>query len=243
MWQCLSPLTVIEFPMPKKLDPLAALRKLLTEPGSLDDVWDDLLGSATDDPKKRVLRAMSRGKGYDDISAVLVFTAMLDQFLQGAIASVLYSKPQRTKLLFAYDHKEGGGVLSSFAAKIKMGNSLGLYCDNMLKDLEVIKLIRNVFAHAQVHVDFDNAAVNDACNVILLAENIAKRDWRIGHQGHMKVIKIDTSRQRFTSSVAMMAHYLSLYQHLELSHPMIPTIYAKMYGVALPLLQKQSWPS
>ena len=153
--------------MAKKPDPSAALRSLLAEPGSLDDVWDDLLGKAIGDrPNMRVARALIGVKEYDDRSAVLVFGAMLDQHLEQAIGAVLYSTRKRTKKLFAYDDKEGGGVLSTFAAKIKMGHALGLYGDEMLDDLELIKLIRNVFAHARVSVDFKHSAVAEACDAI-----------------------------------------------------------------------------
>jgi len=226
--------------MAKKPDPSDALRRLLAEPGSLDDVWDDLLGSAIDNPRERLVRALAGLKKYDDRSAVLVFGAMLDQHLEQAISAVLHSTPKRTRKLFAYNDKEGGGILSTFAAKIKMGNSLGLYGEEMLEDLELIKLIRNVFAHASVQVDFDHSAVQEGCEAIVLSSNLNKNGLQVGHRVKAYDVKMSTARQKFSGAISMMAHYLGLFPHLELSDPVIPANYYRMYGKPVPLLQKSS---
>ena len=55
-------------------------------------------------------------------------------------------------------------MLGTFGAKIKMGHALQLYGDITRADLNCVKDIRNVFAHAKMKLDFSNSEVIDACN-------------------------------------------------------------------------------
>ena len=54
-------------------------------------------------------------------------------------------------------------MLGTFGAKIKMGHALQLYGDITRADLNCIKDIRNVFAHAKMQLDFSSPEVIDAC--------------------------------------------------------------------------------
>jgi hypothetical protein len=49
-----------------------------------------------------------------------------------------------------------GGPLGTFSSKILIGYALKLYGEDMRKNLNIIRKIRNVFAHTKRHVDFDN---------------------------------------------------------------------------------------
>ena len=62
------------------------------------------------------------------------------------------------------DMFDSDGMLSTFGAKIKMGHALQLYGDITRADLNCIKDIRNVFAHAKMQLDFSRPEVIDACN-------------------------------------------------------------------------------
>ena len=54
--------------------------------------------------------------------------------------------------------------LSSFNAKIRMGFALKLYGERTFHDLELLRELRNLFAHGQLAVDFNTPAVKCAIN-------------------------------------------------------------------------------
>lgn len=59
-----------------------------------------------------------------------------------------------------------GAPLGTFAAKIRMGASLGMYGPKTAEKLNLIKDIRNAFAHALRPLDFRNPTIVQACNVL-----------------------------------------------------------------------------
>jgi hypothetical protein len=54
--------------------------------------------------------------------------------------------------------------LSTFSAKIRMGFALKLYGERTFHDLELLKKLRNLFAHGRLAIDFDTPAVKQAIN-------------------------------------------------------------------------------
>jgi hypothetical protein len=58
---------------------------------------------------------------------------------------------------------DSDGILGTFGAKIRMGHALLLFGDLTQDDLNCIRDIRNAFAHAKMALDFDHAAVIEAC--------------------------------------------------------------------------------
>jgi len=54
--------------------------------------------------------------------------------------------------------------LSSFNAKIRMGFALNLYGEVTFHDLDLLRELRNLFAHGRLAVDFDTPAVKRAIN-------------------------------------------------------------------------------
>ena len=59
------------------------------------------------------------------------------------------------------DH--GNGPLAPLSARIRMAYALGLLDANERKDFDIIREIRNVFAHAPMHIEFTTKEVADAC--------------------------------------------------------------------------------
>ena len=61
---------------------------------------------------------------------------------------------------------ESGGPLSSFSSKILIGYSLGIYGADIRHNLDIIRNIRNIFAHAKQSVSFDhNLVVKELKNI------------------------------------------------------------------------------
>jgi hypothetical protein len=210
----------------------AALRLVLAQPGNVDEIWDGLLGTH-DEPRERLVRALAGVKEYDDRAAVLVFAAMVEQYLEIAITAVLKTPPAKTAKLFLYESPEGGGPLSTFAAKIKMGEALGLYEESMTNDLNMMKLIRNVFAHARVHVDFKHEAVMAACNALDCVKSLKSVGLEVGHRGKAFAINLLTARQKYIGAAAVFTILLAHYRQLPTTDAAIAQFYARLYNKAL----------
>jgi DNA-binding MltR family transcriptional regulator len=54
--------------------------------------------------------------------------------------------------------------LSSFSAKIRMGFALRLYGERTFHDLELLRELRNLFAHGKLAIDFNTPGVTWAIN-------------------------------------------------------------------------------
>jgi DNA-binding MltR family transcriptional regulator len=54
--------------------------------------------------------------------------------------------------------------LSSFNAKIRMGFALKLYGERTFHDLELLRELRNLFAHGKLAIDFNTPGVKWAIN-------------------------------------------------------------------------------
>ncbi|MGL5693198.1 MAG: MltR family transcriptional regulator, partial [Peptostreptococcaceae bacterium] len=58
----------------------------------------------------------------------------------------------------------GKGAISTFESRIIACYSMGLIDDTEYKNLEIMRKIRNKFAHSFEPIDFNNQAVKDLCN-------------------------------------------------------------------------------
>jgi hypothetical protein len=129
--------------------------------------WDEALRQLTREApdtevKNAVLNVMRSRR--DDRSAALIMSALVDTSLGSAIAFALGIMDQ--KALKATFLKRG--PLSTFDSRCIMACSVGITGNIADKNLEVIRLVRNTFAHAMVVVDFNSAEVVRACNRLKL---------------------------------------------------------------------------
>jgi hypothetical protein len=87
-------------------DPYEALLRLMDEPGSSDDVWDDFWGVATtDDAESALARAAALAAKYDDRAAAIVFASILEHALELALSSRFVTETERIRQLFSYRGK------------------------------------------------------------------------------------------------------------------------------------------
>src|SRR5689334_9216389 len=92
-----------------------ALQALMAKPGDPGAMWGDLLPILTGSPYPDIARAVT-GLNYDDRTTALVYGAVVEQSLEGAIATH-FPNPTDAARIFSYDDD---GALSTFAAKIAM---------------------------------------------------------------------------------------------------------------------------
>ncbi|WP_422002402.1 hypothetical protein [Reyranella sp.] len=94
----------------------------------------------------------------------LTAVAMLDASLQDALETRFEAlNSDRRKELFS---DSSNGPLSTFSNKIRMAQALGFFGPELRKDLDLLRSIRNTFAHAHQHVDFSTNEVTQACRLL-----------------------------------------------------------------------------
>ena len=64
------------------------------------------------------------------------------------------------------------GPLASFSAKIKIAYALGLYGPETRDDLNMLREIRNAFAHSTRSFDFTNPAIMQCCRMLKTSNRI-----------------------------------------------------------------------
>ena len=121
----------------------SALKQLISERPSLDDVQKAIDEIANDAPRSA---AIVGATFLEDVTQLSLLTKMVADL----------SKDEIDRLFI------GTAPLSSFSAKINMAHALGLVGSKAKHDLDTIREIRNAFAHAKVSVNFDTLAIANA---------------------------------------------------------------------------------
>jgi DNA-binding MltR family transcriptional regulator len=102
--------------------------------------------------------------------ATLSAAAVIDEFLKRAI---------RTKLIELSNDEEkrlfhGHGPISSLSSRIMMSYALGIFGPITRKDVNVIRDIRNRFAHTLEDLDFETPAIADRIKNLNCIQDLAK---------------------------------------------------------------------
>jgi DNA-binding MltR family transcriptional regulator len=107
---------------------------------------------------------VGRFHSESDRAAAVLAGGYLDSFLENALRSVFISGGIVDELF------EGHGPLRSLSSKIAMTNALGLATDALARDMNLIRKIRNHFAHHIWDATFDIAPVSDWCREIAVVD-------------------------------------------------------------------------
>ena len=89
------------------------------------------------------------------ITTAILGAVMVELHLERLVRSKLKHKDDETWAMLVADN----GPLGSFYSQIAMGYSLGIYDNNMRNDLNIVRNIRNAFAHSKKSIQFDHPAV------------------------------------------------------------------------------------
>jgi len=95
----------------------------------------------------------------NDRATALVTATRLEHEIERAIQThfVQLSEDQISALF------DGDGPLSNLAAKVRLAHALGIFGKRTKTDLDIIRNVRNVFAHSWKNVGFADEAVAEAC--------------------------------------------------------------------------------
>jgi hypothetical protein len=100
--------------------------------------------------------------GESDRGAVLAAAALLDVGLETALKKKLVPAAKKDDLLF----NGGYSPLRSFSAKIELAFRLGLITDKTRQMLDVLRALRNDFAHSKEAVSLNDAPARDRLRAI-----------------------------------------------------------------------------
>lgn len=113
----------------------------------------------------------TRSRSSNGRGTALICGSLLEHNLEAAIRDKLVDLTNTEyKALF-----RGEAPLRTFSAKIKIGYALGLYGPVGRKQIELIKDIRNAFAHTLVPMNFTTKQVRDACMHLVPLQRMAKK--------------------------------------------------------------------
>jgi len=125
------------------------------------------------------------------------------------IAAVEVERALERRLFYHFDFKRrdeeelfigAQAPLSSLSAKIKIAYALALIDNDMRADLDAIRTIRNVFAHAEKPYTFETQEIADECKKLRLPPD-KKLGW--------------TARERFDECARHLDHQLTEDTHMK----------------------------
>jgi hypothetical protein len=96
----------------------------------------------------------------NDRSTAIVTGAKVEYELGQALCR-LFTTPSKTLIAKMFN---GFGQLATFSAKIEFGTAMGMYGSITTNDLNVIKLVRNEFAHDPSAISFETNTIEEMCN-------------------------------------------------------------------------------
>lgn len=99
--------------------------------------------------------------GGTDRSTVLVGVAMIDAALEAALKVVLvkFETEQEMRDMF----RSEVAPLADLAAKIKVAKAVGLFSADAARVLNIIRNIRNAFAHSYLPLKFEESPIAEEC--------------------------------------------------------------------------------
>ena len=125
--------------------------------------------------------------GESDRSVVILASSYLDNYLELLIKLKLADHKVANKLF------EGYGPFATFSAKTDVALVLGVITEHTHTDLNIIRKIRNIFAHEVKTLSFETTQIQDRCSNLLSAKGYPKSD------GTKRIIK--GSKAQFLSSI------------------------------------------
>jgi hypothetical protein len=101
------------------------------------------------------------GLKENDRGAAILLGTNLENALQSAIERAIRLDHTRRGDLFGFDRP-----LGSFAAKIRIAHALHIFGEETRNNLELIRNMRNAFAHARLAISFETTQILIACNLL-----------------------------------------------------------------------------
>jgi hypothetical protein len=126
-------------------------------------------------PNERMIRGLLRvlqsRHVASDYPVAIMGAAIVERALETAIlASFVPLTPDQHKRLFSFP---ANGPLADFDARIRVARALGLLGPKIESDLDIIRNVRNAFAHCPSLLGFDQDEIVEACRHLKVIKGVA----------------------------------------------------------------------
>lgn len=156
--------------------------------------------------KKQKLEALLKSEDWggfyeefqkeSDRACAIVGAAFLDEHLRQLIVEFLVDDDKEVEKLV----DQTGGGLSSFSSRISAAYCLGLISKKHKNDLNIIRKIRNDFAHRLHGISFEDQRISSQCQNLESAADL------------MDIIDSEfSSKERFNFTVIQLANWIKLH--------------------------------
>jgi len=143
----------------------------------------------------------------------IVGAAYVERGIARAIRTHFKSNPVDPDFVRVFEDESA--PLRDFAAKTRLALALGVISGDEYNDLELIRRIRNVFAHAESRIGFSTEAVSDLCGDLNLEyENRFLAEMRDGPLRDATSLASD-ARRKFVTAVVLHHVKLAFYPGFE----------------------------
>jgi hypothetical protein len=110
--------------------------------------------------------------GENDRACGILFATWVDIALRGSIESIFRPDLSSELLKRLFDFE---GPMGSFGSRINVGYALSIFGKKTQHDLDLVRLIRNEFAHCRLPLAFEIKQVSDVCANFQLPETEQSR--------------------------------------------------------------------
>lgn len=117
--------------------------------------------------------------GGSDRASALVGAAVVEHYLQAALTARFAVKNRKFLDESLYSHS---GPFGTFSAKIAGAYAMGLIGPVMFRDLNLVRRIRNDFAHEPNPVSFDESSISSRCSEISWIASWRKDGVQLGNR-------------------------------------------------------------
>ena len=129
-----------------------------------------------------------------DRACAVLGAAFLDEQLRALLEAFLVNDTKRVPDLF----EDAAGPLATFSSRISMAYALGFLAPSEVRDLDLIRKIRNEFAHQLHGVSFASATVASRCAELTGWHVVTRYSGPLG------------PRDYFVLSVVMLANFIAI---------------------------------
>lgn len=152
-------------------------------------------------------KALDDARKDSDRSAAIIGSALLDGVLERYIAKKLKRQDKATRdVLF-----EDRGPLSDFYSKIVVAKAFGVISSTMAEEMQRVRRIRNVFAHAVVEVSFDTPQIAQECRDFIMLKAMIAAGEKNGMRNEERPI-FDNNKFVYLLMIELLCIMLS-YEH------------------------------
>ncbi len=138
---------------------------------------------------------LSEFQRESDRSAAILATAFLDDALRRILTKFMITNPKLVDKLLGQL-----GPLGPFGSRILTCYLFGKISDEEYHDLEVVRKIRNDFAHRMHGLSFESQSIKNRCSNLQLANKVTA----------FKIFEEAGARERFNISIVLLMNILTL---------------------------------